>query len=115
MEYDAYRGDLEAIEALPSTQVSSIKLEEAQRKHTGHKAVYDQLREDVSVKLRFLNENKVIFFLLSFSQFFFSSSFSENKVSLERMSQSSLGFSDENKVRFFFFIIILAIYIIIFD
>ena len=69
MEYDAYRGDLEAIEALPSTQVSSIKLEEAQRKHTGHKAVYDQLREDVSVKLRFLNENKVCILFNYLSQF----------------------------------------------
>ena len=59
MEYDAYRGDLELLSAAPRSQVSSIKLDEAQRHFTVQKAHYDQLRADVAVKLKFLNENKV--------------------------------------------------------
>ena len=40
---------------------SSIKMEEAQKKFATHKEKYDKLRSDVSVKLKFLDENKVVY------------------------------------------------------
>lgn len=43
----------------PRSEISSIKLEEAQRNFNGHKAHYDRLRADVAIKLKFLEENKV--------------------------------------------------------
>ncbi|XP_068249926.1 arfaptin-2-like isoform X2 [Palaemon carinicauda] len=59
VEYDAYRSDLEMLSQQPRTEISSIKLEEAQRNFSMHKAHYDRLRADVSIKLKFLDENKV--------------------------------------------------------
>ncbi|KAK8727239.1 hypothetical protein OTU49_009775 [Cherax quadricarinatus] len=59
IEYDAYRSDLEMLAQQPRSEVSSIKLEEAQRNFNGHKAHYDRLRADVAIKLKFLDENKV--------------------------------------------------------
>lgn len=59
VEYDAYRSDLEMLTQQPRSEVSSIKLEEAQRNFNGHKAHYDRLRADVAIKLKFLDENKV--------------------------------------------------------
>ncbi|XP_042859421.1 arfaptin-2-like, partial [Penaeus japonicus] len=59
IEYDAYRSDLELLSQQPRSEVSSIRLEEAQRHFSGHKAHYERLRADVSIKLKFLDENKV--------------------------------------------------------
>ncbi|XP_050693676.1 arfaptin-2-like isoform X2 [Eriocheir sinensis] len=59
IEYDAYRSDLEMLSQQPRSEISSIKLEEAQRNFNGHKAHYDRLRADVAIKLKFLEENKV--------------------------------------------------------
>ncbi|XP_042207716.1 arfaptin-2-like isoform X3 [Homarus americanus] len=59
IEYDAYRSDLEMLSQQPRSEISSIKLEEAQRNFSGHKAHYDRLRADVAIKLKFLDENKV--------------------------------------------------------
>nr|CAG4634969.1 EOG090X0AQE [Alona affinis] len=56
IEYDAYRSDLEVL--LQSSSQSSA-LSEAQQAHDQHKAEFEKLRADVSVKLRFLNENRV--------------------------------------------------------
>ncbi|XP_066983976.1 arfaptin-2 isoform X3 [Macrobrachium rosenbergii] len=59
VEYDAYRSDLEMLSQQPRSEISSIKLEEAQRNFSMHKAHYDRLRADVAIKLKFLDENKV--------------------------------------------------------
>ncbi|XP_064089768.1 arfaptin-2-like isoform X3 [Macrobrachium nipponense] len=59
VEYDAYRSDLEMMSQQPRSEISSIKLEEAQRNFSMHKAHYDRLRADVAIKLKFLDENKV--------------------------------------------------------
>ncbi|CAL4068881.1 unnamed protein product, partial [Meganyctiphanes norvegica] len=59
VEYDAYRTDLELLSTVPRSEISSIKLEEAQRSYNANKAQYDQLRADVAIKLKFLDENKV--------------------------------------------------------
>nr|SVE76557.1 EOG090X0AQE [Daphnia longispina] len=57
IEYDAYRSDLEILLQSPISQ--SNALADAQRAHDEHKAEFEKLRADVSVKLRFLNENRV--------------------------------------------------------
>lgn len=59
IEYDAYRSDLESLTQQPRAEVSSIRLEEAQRQFQCQKANYDRLRSDVAIKLKFLEENKV--------------------------------------------------------
>nr|CAG4644181.1 EOG090X0AQE [Lepidurus arcticus] len=59
VEYDAYRCDLEVLTQTPRSEVSSIALEEAQRKFDVHKSEFEKLRSDVSIKLQFLNENRV--------------------------------------------------------
>nr|CAG4636397.1 EOG090X0AQE [Eubosmina coregoni]SVE69972.1 EOG090X0AQE [Eubosmina coregoni] len=58
IEYDAYRSDLEMLLQSPSSGQSSA-LAEAQRAYDEHKIEFEKLRADVSVKLRFLNENRV--------------------------------------------------------
>lgn len=58
IEYDAYRSDLEVhLQSASSGQSSAIA--EAQRAHDEHKLEFEKLRADVSIKLRFLNENRV--------------------------------------------------------
>nr|SVE83818.1 EOG090X0AQE [Daphnia pulex] len=57
IEYDAYRSDLEILLQSPISQ--SNALADAQRAHDEHKVEFEKLRADVSVKLRFLNENRV--------------------------------------------------------
>lgn len=58
IEYDAYRSDLEALLQNAANGQSSA-LTEAQIAHDEHKAEFEKLRADVSVKLKFLNENRV--------------------------------------------------------
>lgn len=58
IEYDAYRSDLEVIlQSAANGQPSALA--EAQKAHDEHKAEFEKLRADVSVKLKFLNENRV--------------------------------------------------------
>ena len=61
IEYDAYRSDLEALQAtaVNGESGSPTTLTEAQRSHDTQKVEFEKLRADVSVKLRFLNENRV--------------------------------------------------------
>nr|CAG4641921.1 EOG090X0AQE [Eurycercus lamellatus] len=59
IEYDAYRSDLEVLLQSGSSGQMSAALSEAQQAHDEHKAEFEKLRADVSVKLRFLNENRV--------------------------------------------------------
>lgn len=59
LEYDAYRTDME--EAAQSTAGNAVspKLDEAKKKFNVHKEKYEKLRSDVTVKMKFLEENKV--------------------------------------------------------
>lgn len=61
LEYDAYRNDIEALQLGPRETTPAHKLEEAQRKFEDHKAKFEKLRGDVSIKLKFLDENRVFF------------------------------------------------------
>lgn len=44
---------------LPKSETSGAKMEEAQRNFDTYKASYEKLRDDVNVKLQFLDENRV--------------------------------------------------------
>lgn len=59
LEYDAYRNDIEALQLGPRETTPAHKLEEAQKKFEDHKTKFEKLRGDVSIKLKFLDENRV--------------------------------------------------------
>uniref|UniRef100_A0A8D0DJ23 ARF interacting protein 1 n=1 Tax=Salvator merianae TaxID=96440 RepID=A0A8D0DJ23_SALMN len=59
IEYDAYRTDLEELNLGPRDANTLPKIEQSQQLFQMHKEKYDKMRNDVSVKLKFLEENKV--------------------------------------------------------
>ncbi|PNF34781.1 Arfaptin-2 [Cryptotermes secundus] len=59
IEYDAYRTDLELLAQAPRTDVNTARLEEAQQSYELHKVNFEKLRSDVSIKLKFLDENRI--------------------------------------------------------
>jgi len=71
IEYDAYRTDLELLAQAPRTDANTARLEEAQQNYELHKVNFEKLRSDVSIKLKFLDENRVNYFgcLLAYAQF----------------------------------------------
>lgn len=64
IEYDAYRTDLEELNLGPRDANTLPKIEQSQHLFQIHKEKYDKMRNDVSVKLKFLEENKVNIYLL---------------------------------------------------
>ncbi|XP_053316475.1 arfaptin-1 isoform X2 [Spea bombifrons] len=59
VEYDAYRTDLEELNMGPRDATTMPKIEQSQQLFQAHKEKYDRMRSDVSIKLKFLEENKV--------------------------------------------------------
>ncbi|XP_056265459.1 arfaptin-1 isoform X3 [Pseudoliparis swirei] len=59
IEYDAYRTDLEELNLGPRDATTAPKIEVAQLQFQVHREKYERMRNDVSVKLKFLEENKV--------------------------------------------------------
>ncbi|XP_053195693.1 arfaptin-1 isoform X2 [Scomber japonicus] len=59
IEYDAYRTDLEELNLGPRDAVTMPKIEQSQQQFQLHREKFERLRNDVSVKLKFLEENKV--------------------------------------------------------
>ncbi|XP_040187849.1 arfaptin-1 isoform X2 [Rana temporaria] len=59
IEYDAYRTDLEELNLGPRDAITLPKIEQSQQLFQSHKEKYDKMRSDVSIKLKFLEENKV--------------------------------------------------------
>uniref|UniRef100_A0A8C2K1V2 ADP-ribosylation factor interacting protein 2b n=1 Tax=Cyprinus carpio TaxID=7962 RepID=A0A8C2K1V2_CYPCA len=59
LEFDAYRADLEELNMGPRDAVTMARIEAAQQQYQIHKDKYERLRSDVSIKLKFLEENKV--------------------------------------------------------
>lgn len=59
IEYDAYRVDLEELNLGPRDPVTVPKLEQAQRNFQEQRERYQRSRDDLSVKLKLLEENKV--------------------------------------------------------
>ncbi|XP_072040701.1 arfaptin-2-like isoform X2 [Amphiura filiformis] len=59
VEYDAYRADMESLALGPKDATTQAKLHESRVKYEKQKERFDKLRQDVAVKLKFLEENKV--------------------------------------------------------
>ncbi|XP_006628251.2 arfaptin-2b isoform X4 [Lepisosteus oculatus] len=59
LEFDAYRADLEELNMGPRDAVTLSRIEAAQQQFQIHKDKYERLRSDVTIKLKFLEENKV--------------------------------------------------------
>ncbi|XP_052078539.1 arfaptin-2-like isoform X2 [Mytilus californianus] len=59
LEYDAYRNEMEALQLAPRESTSATKVEGSKRKFDEHKVKFEKLRADVSIKLKFLDENRV--------------------------------------------------------
>ncbi|CAG0879173.1 unnamed protein product [Darwinula stevensoni] len=59
LEYDAYRTELEVWTGGPKSESSGARIHEAQSQVEIHKNNYEKLREEVSIKLKFLHDNKV--------------------------------------------------------
>ena len=65
IEYDAYRTDLEELNLGPRDGNTLPKIEQSQQLFQIHREKYERMRNDVSVKLKFLEENKVLWTLLA--------------------------------------------------
>ncbi|TRY99246.1 hypothetical protein DNTS_022811 [Danionella cerebrum] len=59
LEFDAYRADLEELNMGPRDAVTMARIEAAQEQYQIHKDKYERLRNDVTIKLKFLEENKI--------------------------------------------------------
>ncbi|XP_072232068.1 arfaptin-1-like [Leuresthes tenuis] len=59
IEYDAYRVDLEELNLGPRDATTLPKLEEAQKDFQGQRERYQKVRDDLSVKVKLLEENRV--------------------------------------------------------
>ncbi|XP_034388231.1 arfaptin-1 isoform X1 [Cyclopterus lumpus] len=59
VEYDAYRTDLEELNLGPRDAATMPKIELSQQQFQVYREKYERMRNDVSVKLKFLEENKV--------------------------------------------------------
>uniref|UniRef100_A0A8C5R6U0 ARF interacting protein 2 n=1 Tax=Leptobrachium leishanense TaxID=445787 RepID=A0A8C5R6U0_9ANUR len=58
LEFDAYRADLEELSLGPRDAATLCRIEIAQQNFQAHRVKYEKLRGDVTIKLRFLQENK---------------------------------------------------------
>lgn len=59
LEFDAYRADLEELNMGPRDAVTMARIDAAQQQYQIQKDKYERLRSDVTIKLKFLEENKV--------------------------------------------------------
>ncbi|XP_077466672.1 arfaptin-2-like isoform X1 [Stigmatopora argus] len=59
LEFDAYRSDLEELSLGPRDGAAVVRMEMAQQDYQVHRDKYERLRSDVTIKLKFLEENKV--------------------------------------------------------
>lgn len=60
VEFDAYRSDLEFYSSAPQTEVNLTKQRETEEAFGRQKQEFEKLRSDVQIKLKFLDENRVI-------------------------------------------------------
>lgn len=59
IEYDAYRVDLEELNLGPRDTSTLPKLEQAQKEFQSQREKYQKIRDDLSIKVKLLEENKV--------------------------------------------------------
>ena len=60
VEYDAYRTDLEFYKEARDTEINQMRLAETQVRFNEKKLEFEKLRSDVQIKLKFLDDNRVI-------------------------------------------------------
>lgn len=60
VEYDAYRLDVEALQQMAPRDASQAqKLADAQQRFEVHREKFERLRGDVTIKMKFLDDNRV--------------------------------------------------------
>jgi len=59
VEFDAYRLDVEALQGAPRDLENKLKLEDAHQRYKVHKDKFERLRSDITIKMKFLDENRV--------------------------------------------------------
>ncbi|CDQ84298.1 unnamed protein product [Oncorhynchus mykiss] len=59
LEFDAYRADLEELSLGPRDAATMVRIEVSQQQYQVQRDKYERLRSDVTIKLKFLEENKV--------------------------------------------------------
>ncbi|XP_064840819.1 arfaptin-2-like isoform X3 [Oncorhynchus masou masou] len=59
LEFDAYRADLEELSLGPRDAATMVRIEASQQQYQVQRDKYERLRSDVTIKLKFLEENKV--------------------------------------------------------
>ncbi|KAL2079529.1 hypothetical protein ACEWY4_025273 [Coilia grayii] len=59
IEYDAYRTDLEELNLGPRDATTLPKIEQAQLLYQQHRQKYEKMRDDLTIKLKLLEENRV--------------------------------------------------------
>ena len=84
LEYDAYRFDLEALKALSENKANEIS--SLEHEVSIYKERYENLKRDVQIKIKFLDENRVKVMRKQLNQFQFAISiyFSGNQEALEQ-------------------------------
>uniref|UniRef100_A0A8C8C5K6 AH domain-containing protein n=1 Tax=Oncorhynchus tshawytscha TaxID=74940 RepID=A0A8C8C5K6_ONCTS len=58
-QFDAYRADLEELSLGPRDAATMVRIEVSQQQYQVQRDKYERLRSDVTIKLKFLEENKV--------------------------------------------------------
>ncbi|XP_020490503.1 arfaptin-2 isoform X2 [Labrus bergylta] len=59
LEFDAYRSDMEELSLGPRDAATMVRIDMAQHDYQIHRDKFERLRSDVTIKLKFLEENKV--------------------------------------------------------
>ncbi len=59
LEYDAYKFDMENLQAGPKTEQKTQQINELEKDLGYFKQKYEKLKEDVKIKAKFLDENRV--------------------------------------------------------
>ncbi|XP_070761941.1 arfaptin-2-like isoform X5 [Enoplosus armatus] len=84
LEFDAYRSDLEELSLGPRDAATMVRIEMAQHDYQIHRDKYERLRSDVTIKLKFLEENKVMHKQLLLFHNAISAYFAGNQQQLEQ-------------------------------
>lgn len=85
LEYDANRCDVERLQTLPPSEQKNQQVSQLEAELSNFKQKYENLRKDVIIKIKFLDENrvKVMRKQLSLFQSAISSYFAGNQQALE--------------------------------
>lgn len=59
LEYDAYRFDMEMLQNSPQTENKNVQIQSLEKDLQAYKEKYERLKEDVLIKMKFLDENRV--------------------------------------------------------